>query len=323
MKIILLALCSVLFLAACSESGSSGGKKGVGPDDFNPQVKPSNPAPQAYILQTFAAIDDAKRYHPEDAAIFSSIIENNEIKQVDYYTQQNAINKLDSAGRDLVTRIRQNCFLNPAQKSKSGTPEKSIEKLSLSSSGANCNFIISRNIDVTITQSQPVLDKKSGWVSGTSSANGTEMEVRELRDANVQNYTKLVAISNQMTTSAQMNFRVNQNSAEQNIDLTTSGEGSMKITLLGGEVLQGPVTIWEKITSQRTQYGESKTDWDLRYKFEGKSPKGSVHLVLLSNKEGSRAFINGEEISAGSVGSIKRISQLKFEEMALSAFKAL
>lgn len=302
MKLYALALVSVLFLAACSDSE---GGKGIGPEDFNPQAKPANPAPPAYVQKTLQTLKDSKKFHPEDAAVFSAVIDGNDVNEIDHWEQQEALGKLDPVAQNLVGRIRQNCAVTGARKTKTGENKPNstvVEQLSLSSEGPNCNYLINKTVHSTLKLGSLNKDDKTQSYSFSATVTRSTRESRELRDQAVQSLTNLQSVAHDMTLNGSMQLVHNGKTEEGHEISTFSGAGQMKIVLAEGDVISGPSTAWAKATSRSSGQGERTGDFDVRAKFEGKSSAGDIHMVILKNKEGVRAYVNGEEVDPASLG---------------------
>lgn len=305
MKLSILALLSVLFLAACSDSGSGGGggAKPVSPEDFNPKVTPPNPASKQYVQDMFSSLRLAKKIHPEDAAIFSSILEDGEVKAVDQVMRDEAFRKLSSEGLDLLPRIYSKCRLNPAQKNQTGGGTSTItDRTSISSDGSNCNYIV-QNSREQVTQFSPESeDKNTGWVTATATLRGASKSLRQLRDPTAQNFTRLVSTSSDEAVTGNVTFRFNNKTHEHITEAQGSGTGTLAFNFTEGESVTGPIYAWTLVKSGMNAQGESIKSVDMRMKFDGKSPKGDIVIIILATENGTLAYLNGEEVDPDSLG---------------------
>jgi hypothetical protein len=302
MKMLVLALASSLLLAACSGGGGgSGAPAGPrNPTDFDPSAKPANPAAQTYVQGALLTLNESTKYVPGDEAIFSSVISHGTVKDVSAWEQQNAVGQLELPGQDFASRIRANCTLNPAKATQTGQPgeNQSVTSTgSLSSSGANCGYLINQSFNNVANYGKASVNNSTGDVSIPVTITNNQKESRQVTDSGIMNYSNVVAIEKNIHFSIPLTATINQHNGVQKTQGTGYGKGTFKVKFANGHVIEGPVYSLMSLTSETGR--DSKMD--MRIRFDGKSPEGDFYVVIVMTNSSVKAAVNGQEVSPNDV----------------------
>ncbi|KYG66056.1 hypothetical protein AZI86_03035 [Bdellovibrio bacteriovorus] len=197
MKMSLVSLGSVLFLAACSGGGSGGNGGGkVDPmgGPVNPAQRPPNPASKAYIKELFKSAGKSEGLIPDGDAIYAELFFGDYVSKVSDESREKAIGRLNEQGRQYLERIKATCLISPSvSKAASGDTENAKEgdvitvKMGLSSSGPGCELLESKNADIKIQYLKKEKNPENTKTVDRTIRDEVETETREIRNAQVIN----------------------------------------------------------------------------------------------------------------------------------------
>ncbi|KYG63894.1 hypothetical protein AZI86_13840 [Bdellovibrio bacteriovorus] len=288
----------VLVLSACSnvlpgalllnQNGNGEGRIFEEPPvSFQPTEKPTRPVSPALLQQVFGNLKSASAYIPDDAAYFSSVIVGDTARDIYYggYDQSRAMQKLTPEGRAFVKTLLKNCRLNPAKKTESGRaqPGGSVRmNLTLSSSGANCGYVLNKSVQKSRNFSNVSGDgKASRWSESVST---TIEDHRELRDPDIQGLSQIISLHFINKVTGMVGYKASNLGFEINANL--KGSGKAEVQFANGMKLSGPV-------HSETTTVDGKTT--VKVRFLGSTPQGDILiLVIRDDVNVLKVYVNGE-----------------------------
>lgn len=303
-KKVIASLGSVLFLSACSPIGQGAflisqlnkGKSSDNTPRINVMAKPANPASNSYVAEVFQAVNDSSAYIPSENAIFEKSIQNGtNVNKISASDKREALDKLNSTGRQFVDKVKSTCTVNDPQISTSGEMKSGstiVGKTSSSTTGKNC--VLEMNTDVTASV---YLNEMTGSglenierVTATLSAKVNYS--RLLRDE------RIIAASNlkEIAISLNANAYGAVDAPKKVVNANANLEGDVKLVLANGEVISGPIKGLFNVSAN----GENSAKVEMAFLFQGSSPKGDIWLGVKFSDQKAEIYLNGQKISESS-----------------------
>jgi hypothetical protein len=304
MKKHLLAFGAVLALAGCSSD--SGGNKNI---NLDPMAKPSNPASKEYVADVIRSLQNSKTVIPDDEAIFSTVLDGDDVKYVTPSEQAEAGKKLDINGRQFAEDIKKNCSLKGAKKTESGGSVAKgatiTSKSTLSSSGANCGWLIDQSTSNSTYYNDISGDQfgNSGRVSATMTRE--QRNRREIRDPKVVAKSGLQLMD--MLLTMDMNMNAVMASGKQSMTMNGRIGGSVKLKLANGDEISGPIVGTMDVNSDSFD-SRGKTNATIR--FNGTSRGGDIWFTIVMKNGQQELYLNGEKINADGLNFGKTMEML-------------
>ncbi|KYG64761.1 hypothetical protein AZI86_11175 [Bdellovibrio bacteriovorus] len=282
----------VLLLSACSESSDKTPK-------INIMAKPANPASNSYVADVFRTVNESSAYVPSEDAIYDKKIQNNtEVTDLKGSEQQReALNKLNSTGRQFVDKVKSTCTVNNPTVSNSGELKSGstiVAKMSSSTTGKNCALELSTDVSASVffnevsTRGSQLSDINRAAATLTLTATNR----RFLRDERIIAASNLKELAINVSASAYGSIDGNKKVASANASL----DGDIKLVLANGEVISGPINGIFGLSAN----GENSAKVEMTVLFKGSSPKGDIWLGMQFRDQKAEIYLNGQKISESS-----------------------
>lgn len=298
-------MASLCFLAACSNGGGGSNSPAyVMTKEFRPTEKPQNAAPADYLKEITRIMSDNTSFVPTHEAIFSAVIENNDVKYVWSGSPEKtaALGKLNSDGLKFLESVRQGCHIQDASKAEVGTPGQgstTYTTLSMGTSGASCPLLINKYQKSATTYNK--VDINQGNQSAHLEVSGTYdiNQSQEIKDAEMIRKSGIQSMK--MAMKVAMTSVIDQKGSSQSVKMKGDGTGNFSLALSTSEVISGPMTL-EMVQVDGRQ--------SLQVLFDGKCSRGAVRIVVRQESEEAdfEIYLNGEKVDASKWPGIGNIN---------------
>lgn len=278
---------SALLLTACSNGG--GGNNG----GINPLAKPPNPAPEAYLQQLMTDFQASSSYLPAEEALFDIVMDGENVKSISANSpeRKEALNKLNTTGRQFVDKILKSCEVKNANLSEGvGVGEnkegvsKTIKLLTMSTRGANCVYLLDKSAQFTTVVKDVVQDSRTGDVRAKMIFSNNHKQFQKIQDASLVQASKFKSLDVEFGMT--MNIDYARTAAGETSTANGSITGKVSLELSNGDVIQGPIT-----GTIQAANGQSM----MRIQFSGSSPQGDIWIVAVSKGDSGEIYVNGEK----------------------------
>lgn len=288
-QVLALVGCALL-LSACSESSDNTPK-------INIAAKPANPASNSYIADVFRSVNDVSAYVPSEDAIFEKSIENNtkvtELKGSE--KQREALNKLNTTGRQFVDKVKSTCTLNNPQVTNSGEVKAGSTmsaKATSSTTGKNCALQMNSEITASAYFNEIKGSSLENFERAAATLTITATNRRVLRDERIIAATNLKEFAINATVSAYGAIDQTKKVAHGNATM----DGDVKLVLANGETISGPFKGIVNVAAN----GKDPAKVEITALFQGNSPKGDIWLGVQLRDQKAEVYLNGQKISESS-----------------------